>query len=155
MQRRSGNIIREGGLKKPINVGYGTCNIKHRVHGFARKRRKKISYKTGGTWILITPARENTKFKRGTGAYYGMPDIYMSKNVNAVSMFQPVIINYEGYTKKEVDTTILEQKVQAGVSHTSDAEFKNMVRNKLLDNCPLNLSTTLTEITYLAQTLQD
>ena len=155
MQRRGGNVRREGGLQKSINVGYGTCNIKHRIHGFARKRRIKISYKTGGTWILITPARENTKFKRGTGAYYGMPYIYTSKNVNAVSMFQTVMINYEGYTKKEVETTILELKVQAGFSHTSDAEFKNMVRNKLLENCPLNLSTTLTEITYLAQTLQD
>ena len=50
------------------------------------KEAYKISYETGGTWIITTPARENIKFNKGTGEYYGIPYIDMSKNAQAVNM---------------------------------------------------------------------
>ena len=76
--------------------------------------------------------RGRIKIKRGTGSYYTMPYINMSKNAQAVNMLQTVRINYECYTKKEVESNILARKVQARVSHPLDTGFKNMVRDKLL-----------------------
>ena len=68
--------------------------------GLIEREGYKISYETGGTWIINTPEGENIKFKRGTGAYYVIPYIDMSKNVQTVSMLQTARMNYEGYTKK-------------------------------------------------------
>ena len=105
--------------------------------GMLEKEGYNISYDTGGTWIVTTPSGGKIKFKRGTGAYYGIPYIDMSNNVKSVSMLYTVRVNYEGYKKKEVDVDILSHKVQAGFDHISDTEFKNMVRNKLLENFPV------------------
>ena len=66
-----------------------------------------------------------------------MPYIDMIKNLQAVSMLQTTRINYEGYMKKEVEDYILACIVQAIVGHPSNAEFKNVVRDKLLENCPV------------------
>ena len=63
----------------------------------------------------------------------------MNKNVQEVGMLQTVSMNYKIYIKKEVEADILARKVQARVVHPSDAEFKNMVRDKLLENCPLKI----------------
>ena len=41
--------------------------------GLLKKEGYKISYETGGTWIVTTPAGKDIKFKKGTKAYYGMP----------------------------------------------------------------------------------
>ena len=60
-------------MQKYVYVGYVTRNRKHHIHGFDRKIRIKVSYETGGTWVITTPAGENIKFKIGTGAYDGMP----------------------------------------------------------------------------------
>ena len=54
-------------------------------------------------------------------------------------MFNTVSINYEGYTKKEVEATILAPKVQARVDHLSYSEFKHIMRDKLLENYPVKL----------------
>ena len=53
-------------------------------------------------WILTTPEGENIKLKRGTGEYYGIHYIDMSKNVEAVSMLQTARMNDEGYTNKKL-----------------------------------------------------
>ena len=58
--------------------------------------------------------------------------MYMIKNVQVVIMFHTTRMNYESYTKKEVEAAILARKVQARFGHTSDTGFKNMVRDKLL-----------------------
>ena len=78
--------------------------------GLMEKEGYKISYDTGGTWIVDTPARENIEFKRGTGEYYGMTYIDMIKNIQLVNMLQTVRMNYDIYTKK-VEADILVRKV--------------------------------------------
>ena len=67
----------------------------------------KILYDTGGMWIVTTPAGENINFKRVTGVYFVMPYIYISKNAQAVNMLHTFRMNYEGYTKEEVEAVIL------------------------------------------------
>ena len=64
-------------------------------------------------------------------------------------------MNYEGYKEKEVEAAILSRKVQARVGHPSYAEFKNMGYEKYWQITPLNLSTSLIQIIYLYQSLQD
>ena len=68
-----------------------------------------------------------------------MSYIYTSKNSEAVNMLHTVRMKYEGYTKKGVEAYILVRKLQARFGHPSDAEFKNMARDKLLKNCPVKL----------------
>ena len=63
----------------------------------------------------------------------------MHNNAQTVNILQTVWMNYEEYTKKEVEADILEHKVQARVGHPSCAEFKNMLRDKLLENFPVIL----------------
>ena len=46
---------------------------------------------------------------------------------------------YDDYTKKKVKAGILAQKLQARFGHPSDTDLKNMVRDKLLANCPVKL----------------
>ena len=54
-------------------------------------------------------------------------------------MLQNFRINYEGYTKKEIEADILARKVQDRVGHPSDDDFKDMVREKLFGNFPVKL----------------
>ena len=68
-----------------------------------------------------------------------MPYIDIRKNAQAVNMYQTITMNYKGYTKKEVEAAVLARKVQARVGHPSYYEFKNMVRDKLLENFPVKL----------------
>ena len=79
-------------------IEHGTSSIISM--GLLEKERYRISYETGGTWIVTTPAWKTMKFMRGTGAYYGMPYIDMINNTHVVNMLQTFRINYEGYTKK-------------------------------------------------------
>ena len=81
-----------------------------------------------------------------------MPYIDMSKNLEAVSMLQTFRMNYEGYTKKEIEADILAHKLQARVGHTSDADFKTWCVTNSWKNTPSNSITPLAQIIYLSQT---
>ena len=65
-----------------------------------------------------------------------MPYIDLSKDKLAFSMIQTVRNNYAGFTRREVLEAKEAREVQAMIGHPTDAEFKDMVRVKTLENCP-------------------
>ena len=46
--------------------------------------------------------------------------------------------NFEDYTNKQVEKTILDRKFQAMVLHPTEDRFKHMVISKILNNSPIN-----------------
>ena len=123
--------------------------------GLIEKEGYKISYETGGTWIITTPEGENIKFKRGTRAYYVMPYIDMSKNMEAGSMLQTDRINYEGYTKENLRLISWCTRYRLDLAIHRTLSLKIWCVTNYWKISPLNLSTSPRQIIYLAQPLQD
>ena len=96
---------------------------------------------------------EKIKFKRGTRAYYVMPYIDMSKNVEAVSMMQTARINYEGYTKEKLRPLSWRARYRLELAIHRTLSFKTWCITNYWKISPLNLSTSPRQIIYLAQTL--
>jgi hypothetical protein len=46
--------------------------------------------------------------------------------------------NYEGYTKREVEQAIEARKAQAMLGNPSEKDYRGMVSNRLVTNCPVN-----------------
>eukprot|EP00804_Cyclotella_cryptica_P006894 CCRYP_007059-RA/>CCRYP_007059-RA protein AED:0.47 eAED:-0.58 QI:0/-1/0/1/-1/1/1/0/231 len=53
---------------------------------------------------------------------------------------QTVQQNYEGFTKEQVQQAIKARKLQAMLGSPTKADFKAMVRGKLMDDCPIDVS---------------
>ena len=53
------------------------------------------------------------------------------------TLMQTVCKNYERFTKKEVECTILACKAQLCVGNPSEKQFKEMVSSPNLENCPV------------------
>ena len=77
--------------------------------------------------------------KRYNRLYNRIPYINTQESKAAVEIIQTVRNNFEGWTKKQVEKTILAHKVKEMVEHTTDESFKHMVSSKLLNNHPLKL----------------
>ena len=50
-------------------------------------------------------------------------------------MLETVLKNFEGFTKKKVEKTILAHEAQAMVEYPPDERFKQMVSHESLINC--------------------
>jgi hypothetical protein len=100
-----------------------------------------VSYHTGGNWIVTTPQGEEITFhQEKDGMCCGFPYIIMQTK-EAVAMAQTICQSYEGYTKYEVQDAIAARKAQAMLGHPTDAQFHEMVRNKIIKNCPIKTIT--------------
>jgi hypothetical protein len=56
---------------------------------------------------------------------------------NEVSYIQTVRGNYEGYTKREVTQAKEARRAQAMMGNPSEKDYKGMVSNNLIANCPI------------------
>jgi hypothetical protein len=54
-----------------------------------------------------------------------------------VSYIQTVCGNYEGYTKREVTQAKEARRAQAMMGNPSEKDYKGMVSNNLIENCPI------------------
>ena len=59
----------------------------------------------------------------------------------AVALVQTVRGNYEGYTKKEVLKAKEERRAQAMMGNPSKKDYKTMVSNNLIPECPISQRT--------------
>ena len=54
-----------------------------------------------------------------------------------MSCIQTVHGNYEGYTKREVPQAKEARRAQAMIGNRSEKDYKGMVSNNLIPNCPI------------------
>ncbi len=64
----------------------------------------------------------------------------LKKEAMNVTFVQTVQGNYEGYTKQEVLKAKEARQAQAMLGNPSEKDYKGMVSNKLIANCPISLS---------------
>ena len=96
----------------------------------------KISYETGGDWVVRTPNGKSLKFKRDTGMCYGFPylDLRKTHDLEGLACVQTMRENFEGFTKRELKRAILARQKQQQVGIPSEAEFARMVSGNHVKN---------------------
>ena len=106
----------------------------------------KIEYKTGGDWTVTTPNGEVIIFQRESeGVLQGFPYIKADADPNGVALLQTTIRQaYEGYSKREVERSILSREAQARLGYPSDQDMSTMVSSH---NGVTNIPVSHTDIT--------
>ena len=101
----------------------------------------KISYETGGDWVVRTPNGKSLKFKRDTGMCYGFPylDLRETHDLEGLACVQTMRENMEGFTKRELKRAILARQKQQQVGIPSEAEFAKMVSGNHVKNAPFTV----------------
>ena len=68
-----------------------------------------------------------------------MSFIEMRDNHKGFAMLQTVCKNFEGFTRKQVNTAFLACKAQAMMDHPTYNKFKEMVRSQSFTNCTMKI----------------
>ena len=71
---------------------------------------------------------------------------------SAVSLLNTVRENYEGFTRREVENTILARKSHGRVGKPSDADFVKIVSEKTVKICLSHLMMSLMHLPFLVPT---
>ena len=69
-----------------------------------------------------------------------MPYINMRDIKQGIGMIESVRKNFENYIKQEVKMAKLSRETQAMVGHLPDSVFKQIVSDKNLKNCPVEVN---------------
>ena len=120
----------------------GICNV---VSFKTMKKLYPITYKShpddGGTaaFEVHTP-RGVVEFKPcQKGLHYLDMSVQRNKEIMFAQSVVPTIRkNFEGFTKREIHRAIQARKLQSMIGSPGKADYEGMVREKLIDDCPVD-----------------
>ena len=135
------------GFSAPITVKFdpdGICNI---VSFKTMKQMYPITYNShpqdgGKACFEVHTKRGVMSFKPcAKGLHYlDLSKIGQAEHALAQTEIVTIRNNYEGYTKREVHQAIQARKLQAMMGSPSQADYEGMVRDKIIDHCPVTVT---------------
>ena len=128
-----------------ISPQVGTIRVKFNTNGICNiislktlQRRFKITYDSSqeSSFCVHTPSGV-VHFKQcGKGLHF----LNLDKTKHPDVLCTTVQKNFEGFSRREIGQAIIARKLQGMIGHPSTTDFEGMVRNKLIEDCPIDIN---------------